>query len=1009
MRDVKKRMLIVMPVLLLLGLLGSVCVSALNAHSLEATDPSLLPRYADFLLEDFENTGSLTTSSNVVSLSAVSQTDFPPYLPVSGRGMAMGVVPFLQSGEWCFVEKELDIHADLSEFDSLFCYASCQSAGNTLIPVRMTLLTDGGEWEYNTFLTPGVGNTLIADLSELTGDTAIRGVRILFQNGGEQPLVNFIFSLDSLALSYSEDLLSSLNFLADSFSVSAGGEAVKGDDGYTFTLDGSDPYVQTVGFLSSSRKNRLSFSTDLEPESIEVYYSTTASPVFSRDRRVDCTLYGDTIRSAVFELPNETVDEIRVVFHGENLKGQVTLYSFAPLSVFTPIVSEAGQVSSCLISTSKEDVVLSGRLDLTAFEGGSLMLYELAAYEDESTSPLLTYVPLAVSELSEEFTFRFPLYDASGRSRLFSKFLVAYSDGRRLTLIDNAKYISNPSVLAESTVVRPDTTPKGFSSRTRSELIAFGASAVSFAVECEKLITLGASRYSVSVDGENVYFSEAYVEELDRLVKSYDGIGCEAVARLTVKSAGDERIDRLLLHPSSVSGAYGAFNTADENGLVYFRAICDFLLTRYNGSGQGLIGRYVLGDCVNDWGSRYSVGRSGIDVFASAYASALRLLWISCESRGLSEAVFASVSGDVFSFSPAGTLMYADSLTLLSYLEGLTNASTPFAWGICSDPFAIRDNEGYEAFRDALLPFERTLIVDEHTVNTAPFPEEESTKRYIESYGVFASADALLYFITDSRSLNASAALYLDTLKASEVLTPYLGKEAAEAFPLLRSRLFTEQSALSYPAFDVTGRFRLFDFAADTDGFAAGESILSIEGGQDLLGKEELLIFTPSGPGSIQVLLSSPLDLSSAPAVSFEASVASLPEKTDRAILRVSFHAGKDIAAYEGGVSVGDWSDFVCDLSGFERASAIDRITVELRAADGAPLGEPLAVLSSFDLLSPTLTDEELTAFFTPAAGEGEYAFLSPDNKLLVWSLIVVIVLTFSLLMLRSGTWRREE
>lgn len=1026
-----KKSILLFSVCLLFVFFLSLPAAAFEGICIDNTDPALLSGLSDLLLEDFESADGFVFSENAEKVECVSSSAFPPYLPIGGKGMLLCRVASLKPDEWILAEKKWAAPLDLSEFQSFFSLLSCDCPTDLALSVKIVFLAGEEEYPHEALLFPGKAHSFVSLLPESASLTEVTGFRIEIGNTSSEEMTDLSFLLDSLSLSLSSSITSSLRFLAEDFRPSDGSSLLsESDDAYTFLLKGNNPTLDAVGFATSSRRICLSFSGGIDATNLRVAYTTLSSPRFDSQKTVGCELFGDTLLSAVFTLPEENCTGLRFLFPGEDLNETVTFYSMTPLPVYNGMTTP-GSITEVSLSGSLSDIVLRGSLgDGISDErlaGARLMLYELSPYENASTSPLLTYTPIALQDAAREFVFRFSLLDENGRSRVASKFLVAFSDGRTLEVIDAAHYLSDPASLSGKAPPAGSAAPKGFSSLSRADLIAADASHTSLTIECEKMITLGASRFEATVDGETVYFSETYLKKLDKMIGEFKDTDIEVTAHLTVKSSGDSRIDSILIHPDAdLSKPFAAFNTTDRIGTIYFRAIVSFLIRRYSGEENGRISRFVLGEKADRWGETYSVGTSSMEKAVSSYALALRLLSIECEKEGMSGSVYASFSGNALSFVPSGTLFSSDVCSFLTYLRDLTAEEGAFSWGIACDPFdaIYRQTESgpegdYASLAALLSRFEKKILIDEHVF--FPIPEEKASADYIRAYTAFASTGLLTAFITDRALPDLTLMRLIDTQRAPELVRSLLESagepdaallsEAVEALPC---RLLAEFPAKSETG-NVTGSYLIGDFSEDENGWKPGENVGSLNGGQTILGRENLLVFELNGEGGIRRVFSDKLDLTSSPRLTFSFNIVSLPDDLDRAKVTVAFASGRNRLLFQGEARLGEWIPLVCDLTECEGLtpafdlSSIDSISVTVSSSDGREIGQPLAAVTGMELLSDSLDSEALSLLFRPAEEEDALPFFSPQNQPLVWGLAAAALLSATLLILRAAMRQKKE
>ena len=211
---------------------------------------------------------------------------------------------------------------------------------------------------------------------------------------------------------------------------------------------------------------------------------------------------------------------------------------FLCLLLLLPMTVSCTERSSPLTSNGIRSVTLNarGKLEipvtmnshlLEEHKGQKLCLYELLP--GEQLADLATKTPVAEKKVSASVQFRLPL-EENGTTRLYSSFVVAFSDGTLLA--STPVSVGNPEFLATDTARYPDFgSPKGLTVENAAPDPSLGATHALLSVRLSEL--LGGSDV-LSFGTKEFSYSALRLEQLDREVRAANEAGMTVSLGLTV-------------------------------------------------------------------------------------------------------------------------------------------------------------------------------------------------------------------------------------------------------------------------------------------------------------------------------------------------------------------------------------------------------------------------------------------------------------------------------------------
>ena len=153
---------------------------------------------------------------------------------------------------------------------------------------------------------------------------------------------------------------------------------------------------------------------------------------------------------------------------------------------------------------------------------------------------------------------------------------------------------------------------------------------------------------SWSVDGRVFRFRRDALDRMDRQIRSLSDAGMLVYLIVLAYASPDAEVNRLVLHPRydpKAPNHLGGFNTADEEGRLWFTAVLEFLADRWS-RADGAHGRgvgWILGNEINSHWFWYNLGRITLEEFTDEYLKAARLAHAALRRRSPGARLYLSL------------------------------------------------------------------------------------------------------------------------------------------------------------------------------------------------------------------------------------------------------------------------------------------------------------------------------------------------------------------------------
>lgn len=159
-----------------------------------------------------------------------------------------------------------------------------------------------------------------------------------------------------------------------------------------------------------------------------------------------------------------------------------------------------------------------------------------------------------------------------------------------------------------------------------SDVEELGISEAFLNISFERVLSNSATKYAYDYNGKTYYFNTV-IEDYDTIISKLTEAGINVtVAFVNQYQDGYE----YLLYPGVTrhdGTFYYAINTATQEGKNAVEAVCHFVAARYNGTGNGRISNYVIGNEVNDNMAYNYIGEMGIEQYVPIYYQTFKTMY----------------------------------------------------------------------------------------------------------------------------------------------------------------------------------------------------------------------------------------------------------------------------------------------------------------------------------------------------------------------------------------------
>lgn len=374
----------------------------------------------------------------------------------------------------------------------------------------------------------------------------------------------------------------------------------------------------------------------------------------------------------------------------------------------------AGSVYQCKLDENGT-LTISGTLEhkvATQYRDAALVLYRMRPWES-TTAAIKDGTPIARAAMSMRFEFKVSCNNVADR---LSMYVVALQSDSETILVAPPKYADCESAPPASDGF------KGVNTKDHVTAVNSDASSAIVDVELDKLKSESRNGYFYTVDGEMFYFDRAYIDSLDKAVRSYCGAGANVYLKLLLPSDGahtEFSVD------NSVPAMYKSIYLRSDSALLSLYAHVYFLCDRYSGGAGGKISGLILGRGLNEpikYNYSTDVGDGYCRMIASAFTVAGAAAY---DALGGSLSLILPVTDKMAGAEPdfqSFVMKIGEYLSERTTLRVTVMAeSTHNPYGLYDDYFYVEDTGDIDADFTTPAP-EETLVPD-----TEPPSEPETS------------------------------------------------------------------------------------------------------------------------------------------------------------------------------------------------------------------------------------------------------------------------------------------
>lgn len=305
------------------------------------------------------------------------------------------------------------------------------------------------------------------------------------------------------------------------------------------------------------------------------------------------------------------------------------------------VIAAKAEINACIVAEDKKNFIINAKLygDMAGTDG-KFYLFELKSYE-KSIGDRKDYLQ---SFLPGEVIEKYALNRNSLSDRLYSRFVMAVYNGEKYIQVGNARYITNPELVAKNTkeFLTP-ITKKGLNIEIDmlDDALELGAKHVATNIAFHQILGTG---IDYEYDGKTYHFSKEAIERYDKTISALSGKSMTVTAIIL---NGYNQAEPDLFHPGTKKQKnvfYYMFNTQTKEGFEKTRAIAAFLAERYDGSNSkyGKISNWIIGNEINNQQWNY-IGERTVEEYLDSYEKAFRVFYTAIKSTSANDRVYYSL------------------------------------------------------------------------------------------------------------------------------------------------------------------------------------------------------------------------------------------------------------------------------------------------------------------------------------------------------------------------------
>ncbi len=736
--------------------------------------------YPSTIINDFNSPEDVATwqpGENSQEVNYVTSILNGPSSVYEGTGALEQTPKNVKVYEWRTIYREFDTPLDLSNQSYLAMAANSWGWQPVDYLIKVTLHSSQDSYEGIAEIHPDQWNTFMLDLKDWDHKDDIHKIEISFmQNFDLEGVEPGGPGYDSWDGRFQIDYIVATSILDMTFSVDGDKEGFTSVDSNLDVYDGS-LHMNITGDLPTllspvfkqdlSLKNMLSINlkNQTDANQFKISWITEEDPEWNDEKsKVFDVESTDRFRTYNFSFADKslwqgTLKQFQIEPLIDEPTGKLEINQIEVDYKPEEVVDYYGDIQESAL-TDERNIRIQGTVNqsyLNDNDNAKLLLYELQPYESK-LQDWASLTPVAEEEASSAFTFEIPLI-AGEANRLYSKFVAVLQDELGgYCLVDDAKYITNPDLLAQNNYSFPEAeSKKGIQVQMTDDAEELGISHAALNVAYDKMLYRSNNHPDNTIEyefaGETFYFKKNYVQGLDNQIKSLstNDMIVSLILIMYNTDMNEDTPNEFLIHPDAEpGGTVYAVNTTDDVGVKYYSAITNFLAERYTREDEkyGRAVNYIVGNEVGQNKVWNNMGPKLVWDYVDEYARTLRLTNTIVKSNYANARTYISLDHFWDENIPSDSMWKYDNKKIVNLLNEGIKSQGDIPWHIAFHPYPQNlfeprfwnDDKATDDFNTDVITFKNLQVLPEY-MNQSEFLYNDSPRRIILSEQGFHSGD----------------------------------------------------------------------------------------------------------------------------------------------------------------------------------------------------------------------------------------------------------------------------
>lgn len=736
--------------------------------------------YPSKVINDFnsaENVATWQAGENSKEINYVTSIANGPNSVYEGSGALEQTPELVKVYEWRTIYREFDTPLNLSDHNYLALAANSWGWQPVDYFIKVTLHSNQDSYEGIAQINSDQWNTFLLDMKDWGNRDAITKIEISYMQNFDLEGIepggpgydhwDGKFQIDYLVATSMIDMTFSVAGDKEGFTSEASQLDVHSGNLY-MNVTGENPSLYSPVFkqdLSLRNELTINMKNETDANKFKISWITEEEPNW------------DAEKSKIFDVdPSESLQTIDFSFADKSLwRGTLKQFRIEPMVDqaggelvinqiefdYEPVelIDYKGEIHESVI-TNNEAIRIEGTVNqeyVNNNKNAKLFLYELAPYENKQQG-WEEVTPIAEKSVNSTFSFKIPLTDGDNH-RLYSKFVaVLQNEQGEYSLVDDAKYVTNPELLAQNDFPFPEAeSKKGIQVQMTDDAEELGISHAAINVAYDLMLYRSDNHPNNTIEyefeGETFYFKKDYVLGLDNQIKSMSDNNMIVSLILIMYNTGmnEDTPNEFLIHPDAEpGGTVYAVNTKNEIGTKYYSAITNFLAERYTREDEkyGRAVNYIVGNEVGQNKVWNNMGPKLVWDYVDEYARTLRLTNTIVKSHYAHARTYISLDHFWDENIPADSTWKYDNKKIINLLNEGIKSQGDIPWHIAFHPYPQNlfeprfwnDDKATDDFNTDVITFKNLQVLSEY-MNQEELLYEDNPRRIILSEQGFHSGD----------------------------------------------------------------------------------------------------------------------------------------------------------------------------------------------------------------------------------------------------------------------------